>query len=395
MYKKVLKNIHKISSLKNQLVEDFYKSEDNPILARRLHYIFSAENPLYPENKKYNMGHSDVVDLLQRKGYKVEEAQGHYGVPERSIIVHNPSKLAVKHLLNLSRDLGQESGLYSTGYDHELHYLAGPNAGKHVKGQGTTIHKRKPDDLYTTTNDGTHFTHLLNFNELHEPSKSLISQNEPLKKSESNRLILAKNENKHPLETAGPDTKLIHYSPVENLSVIDPFHHGVRGIGAEAKRGKPEHPTSFFYLEGQHPPESIVTSGAKSKYVSRLGHFKLYDIGEDSEGIKSHLKSSGKTVNPGIFTRDELDAEIKRRGYHGLYNSGLDDTMKNVMAIYHPVQVEKEMRFHPKDSERVSSEDHHGNEMDLQAAKQFAKENGHHDGRFLHNLARKFQGENG
>ena len=395
MYKKILKNIKNTNTLKKEVMDSLYKSEGNPIKDRKSHFIFSAENPFYPENMRYNMSHADVMDLLQRKGYKVEEMQGVYGKPEKSILVHNPSKLAVRHLLDLSKELGQESSIYSDGYNHEFHYHGGENAGKHAKGQGTTIHKRPPEDFYSTMADGTHFTHLINFDEMHEPNKSMVKQNDNLKKSEKTGLLLAKNENKHPLETAGPDTKIIHYSPTPNLSVIDPFHHGARRIGAEAKQGKPEHPASFYYLEGTEP-ESLVTGGAQAKYVARLGHHRLYDTGSDPEGIKQHLRnaSANRQVNPGTYTADEFASEIKRRGYHGIYNSNAGDTMKNVVALYHPVKPDKEMKIHPKDFDKASDEDHHSNEAALKNAKQYAKDNGHHDGAFLHNLARKL-GDNG
>jgi hypothetical protein len=394
MYKKLLKSINLTNKLKKQAFADLYKSEGNPIKDRKPHFIFSAEQPFYPENMRYNMSHSDVMDLLRRKGYKAEEMQGMYGKPEKSIIVHNPSKTAVRHLLDLSKDLGQESSIHSDGYNHNFHYHGGPNAGKHAKGQGTTIHKKPPEDFFSTMADGTCFTHLINFDELHDASKSVIKQDSPLNKSENRGFVLTKNENNHPLETAGPDTKLIHYSPTPNLSVIDPFHHGVRRIGAEAKQGKPEHPQSFYYLEDT-VPEGVVTGGTQAKYVTRLGHHKLYDVGKDPEGIRQHLKTSSanRQVNAGIYTRDELDAEIKRRGYHGIYNSSLDDTMKNVVAMYHPMAVEKEMKIHPKDYEKATSTDHQGHEESLKDAKQYAKDNGHHDGSFLHKLALKFGGE--
>jgi hypothetical protein len=394
MYKKILKNIQNTKTLKKQAIESLYKSELNSVKARKPHYIFSAQNPFYPENMRYNMSHSDVMDLLQRKGYQVEEMDGMYGKPEKSILVHNPSKLAVKHLLDLTKDLGQESSIYSDGYNHEFHYHGGENAGKHAKGQGTTIHKRPPEDFYSTMADGTNFTHLINMDELHDASKSAIKQNSQLNKSENRGLVLTKNENDHPLVSAGPDTKLIHYSPTPNLSVIDPFHHGVRRIGAEAKQGKPEHPQSFYYLENT-APEGVVTGGTQAKYVTRLGHYKLYDVGKDPEGVRQHLKTSSanRQVNAGIYTRDELDGEIKRRGYHGIYNSTLDDTMKNVVAMYHPMVVDKEMKMHQKDYEKATTTDHHGQATAHKDAKQWAKDNGHHNGSFLHKLATKFGGE--
>jgi hypothetical protein len=390
MYKKILKSIKNTSALKKQVFADLYKSEQNPVKARKPHFLFSAENPLYKDKVKLKMTHPEVMDFLKQKGYQVESMDGHYGHPERSILVHNPSKNAARHLFNLASDLGQESSIYSDGYNHELHFHHGENAGKHAKGQGTAIHKKPPEDMYSTMADGTCFTHQINADVMHDRKESVISEKpSSIQKSEGGgRTTLMKNENNHPLKSAGPDTNLIHYSTTPNLTEIDPFHHGVRGIGAEAKQGKPEHPTSFYYLEGTKP-EHIVTSGAKAKYVAKLGHHKLYDVGTDPEKIRTQLRESGKTNNPGIYTRAELDSAIKQKGYHGIYNSTLDDTMKNVVAMYHKVPVAAEHKMHPKDFESASAENHHGNAEDLKSARQWAKDNGHPDGSFLHGLARK------
>jgi hypothetical protein len=51
------------------------------------------------------------------------------------------------------------------------------------------------------------------------------------------------------------------------------------------------------------------------------------------------------------------------------------------------------MKIHPKDYEKATSTDHHGDETAKEEAKQFARDNGHHDGLFLHKLATKFKGE--
>jgi len=385
MYKKILKQI------KLHALPPIYKGLDSKL--KQPHVIFSAENPMYPENVKYNKTHEEVLDFLKQKGYNVGELQGHYGQPERSIIVYNPSKKAVRHLMNLSHDLGQESSIYSDSYNHELHFHGGKDAGKHLKGQGTAFHKKPPKDLFSTMDDGTHFTHQFDPNVLHDADKSMIGQDDKLSKSESRAgsALLIKNEAPHKLETADPDTKLIHFSPTAGLTEIDPHYHGVRRIGQEAKQGRPEHPTSFFYLEGTEP-ESIVTSGTQSKYVSRLAHHKLYDIGKDPENIRKELreKSMNQQINPGSYTRDDLDAAIKAKGYHGIYNSSLNDTMKNVVAMYHKVPVEKEMKIHHKDMKSATAEDHHANDQSLSEARDYANSNGHHNASFLHNLNRKF-----
>ncbi len=362
MYKKIFKSIQESSALQ-KVFDGLWKSEDNAVLARKPHFIFSAENPMYPENHVYNLKHEEVVSLLKKKGYQVEEVKGHYGGhPERSIIVHNTTKHAVRHLHNLAKKLGQESSIASDGYNHEMHMHGGPNAGLHFKGQGTAIHKRKPDDYYTQMNDGTTFSHHFNFDEAHEKHSSAFAPEKlSTKKSE---VDFIKSEPNHPMIGAGPHTKLIHFSPTSGLKTIDPHYQGNRIKDASSKRGKPMHPVSFFYMEGAKP-EALVTNGSVSKYVARLGHSKIYDLGTDPDGIRHQLHEAAKNrqVNPGTFTRDELDEAIKAKGYHGIYNSAHEsEDMRKVVGMYHKVDVEKEHPFHPRDAELATDqayEQHH------------------------------------
>lgn len=393
MYKKLLKNI---KLAKAEFVDSLYKSDSNAILSRKPHFIFSASNPLYPDKQRLKMSHDDVLDLLQRKGYQVEHASGKYGKEEPSIIVHNPPQHSLKHLFELSSDLGQESSIYSDGYNHEMHYHHGPNAGKHNKGQGTTIHKKPPKDFYTTMGDGTHFSHVFDVENLHEPETSMFKQR-PVKINKSEdpyTFNICKNEKKHRLVTAMPNTKLIHYSNKEGLEEIDPRYHGKRGIGSETSRsGKPKYPMSFHYLEGTKP-EDIVLTGATHKYVSRLGDHKLYDIGLDPDGIKAQLRhaAQGRQVNPGIYTKQDLDKAIIDAGYHGIYNSSLGDTMKNVVGLYRPIKPDFSFKIHQKDREEASSKDFHGIDSRLEQARRFAEKHGRNPD-FLHNLSESFRSE--
>jgi hypothetical protein len=354
MYKKILKN------MKKQTLPLLYKTETN--LIKTPHFIFSAENPMYPENHIYNLTHEKVVSMLKGKGYQVEEARGHYGKPERSIIVGNVNPNSVKHLQKLARGLGQESSIVSDSYNHEMHFHGGENEGLHIKGQGTTIHKRKPDDHFTEMKDGTSFSHIFNFDEAHPKESSAFKQ--PSISTKKSEIDFVKSEPNHPLVNPHPDTKLIHFSTTEGLKEIDPNFQGARIKDASSKRGKPEHPVSFFYLEGAKP-EALVTSGASRKYTARLGNRKVYDLGTDPDHIRHGLREASKNrqINPGSFTRDELDSAIKAKGYHGVYNSAHEsEDMRHVVGMYHPTPVEKEVPFHPRDAERATDaahEQHH------------------------------------
>jgi len=138
------------------------------------HFIFSVENPKGPKRYGTNPSIEDVASFLNDQGERAEIVEGHYGVPERSILVHEPKNLPGLH--QMAADFGQESGLESHGGEHTLHYYNGPNAGQVVKGKGTVFSKEQPEDNYTTihTSDGPiHFQHNLDFNKSESLEKAM------------------------------------------------------------------------------------------------------------------------------------------------------------------------------------------------------------------------------
>ena len=404
MYKHILKNIKTDLSKKEGFLTSLWKNSEkrHAIHDKLPHYIFSAENPMHPS--KLEMSHEDTVSFLKDKGYNVEEMNGKYGDEERSILIHNPPKNSLKHLNNFVSSLGQDSAIISDGYDHEMHYLNGPKSGRHHKGQGTVFHRDAPSDFYSTLSDGSHFTHGFDFDNTHKDSKFIKDIAGTLKKSEdfikNNTFNLRKAESgpSHKLERAGAGTKLIHYSPKQGLSEIHPDHHGVRKIGSEAKQGAPEHRMSFYYAEGVEP-ESLVTSGSKSKYVVDLGDKKLYDIAKDKHGL--HTKAMQKLqdaadkrdYNKGIIMPYEklpaFHQEIKDAGFHGIFNSGLDKTMSHAVGMFEPMKPEFEHPLHEKDFKETSAKNYHAEDEKLNESKNFASENGHQNHEFLHNLKTK------
>ena len=412
MYKKVLKNIKTDLNKKEQYINDLFKGSDKKphgIHDKIPHFIFSAENAMHPANLE--MGHEDALEFLKNKGYRAEAMDGKYGKEEKSIIVHNPPKSSLRHLNDFARNLGQDSSIVSDGYNHEMHYLNGDKAGKHHKGQGTVLHQDAPTDYYSTLEDGTHFSHGFDFDKVHTDSKMIKEPAGSLKKSEDlirngqYKLRKAESGPKHKLAMAGAGTKLVHYSPEKGLDELHPDHHGVRKIGSEAKQGAPEHRMTFYYAEGVEP-ESLVTSGSKSKYVVDVGDKKLYDVGNDKDGLMgpAHEKAqsdqddhyakkgwSGKMMVSGEEKKNAYHAAIKNAGYHGIYNSSLDNTMSHAVGMFHPMKPEAEHDIHPKDFKETSAKNHHAEEDHLNQAKSFAKETGHHNPEFLHNLRNKFE----
>ena len=324
---------------------------DHPVTAKQPHFMFSVENPLHPA--KYAMSHDEAIKALTKKGYKVEPIIGTYGgSKEKSILVHNPRKEAVQHLMGMAKDLGQESSVLSDGFNHELHFHNGENAGKHVKGQGTDFPTHEPEDNFSTLKDGSHFVHNLNFDTFH-PHESSMLHHGKLKKSEEDTL------HKHGGELA-PDTKLIHFSAQKDLKEIDPHFHGKRKIGAEARHGAPENRMAFFYLNGTKP-EEIVTQGTNHKYVSELGDKKIYDIAQDHLKLwdKAKQEASKREVNPGAVSTDDFHNVIRKAGFHGIRNSSLDNTMKNVVGMFEKMPIKASYPIHPNDLIEASDKNHH------------------------------------
>ena len=126
----------------------------------KTHFIFSVENPVY--NPKVNPpSHEEALNWLKSQGEDAIEAMGHYGSPERSIIVRNPKN--VEGLKQLAEDIGQESAIFSDGTKHQLHFLNGSRRGETVHGKGTQIFAEPPSDMFTSyideQGDRVHFRH--------------------------------------------------------------------------------------------------------------------------------------------------------------------------------------------------------------------------------------------
>jgi hypothetical protein len=168
--------------------------------------------------------------------------------------------------------------------------------------------------------------------------------------------------------------KLIHYSKTSGLDVLDPKYQGTGGIkGEDTKQGISQNPVTWYYKEGVEP-ESIVTTGAKSKYIVNMGDKKLYDIGRDLSNLYPEAKKkaqaekdeyiqskgwTGKYMASADEINQEYNKAIKDAGFHGIFNSTLEDTMKNVVGLFHPEKPEAEHPIHQNDFKETSSVNHH------------------------------------
>lgn len=128
---------------------------------KKPHMLFSIENPFHDRYAK--LKHEKIIENLKNRGFDVEHVDGKYGNQEKSIALKNPTLRQKKFINKLAEKMGQDSIIDSDGENHKFIYLSGVNKGKIHIGNGTVIHKEQPEDLFSTTLSGIHFTHNIDF----------------------------------------------------------------------------------------------------------------------------------------------------------------------------------------------------------------------------------------
>ena len=272
--------------------------------------ILTAENPHYGSVEG---GNAALEQEMKDKNLKFSPMKGKYGVPENSYLVENPDH---QDILSWGKKYGQDSVIVSDGGHHKMVYTNGPHEGLWHEGHSVSIHNQEPEDFYSTinlNNKPTHFTIDFDVNKKH---------GEQFKKSDSP---------KH----------LIHFSTTPNLTTLDPEFQGTAGRHSpETKHGKPTHPRVYFYEEGT-PTESVVTGGAKSKYiVKHPGDDKIIDIAKDTEGLQQQAKEQWLQKPIGSM-QDAYFKLLKDKGYLGFKNSA--SGLTNVVGLFHATPVHAEV----------------------------------------------------
>ncbi len=357
------KHLAKVESSKKK------EKKGHAVLDEKPHFIFSVSNPLYPEKQTKHMDHSEMVQKLNKLGHDAQGIVGKYsGEEENSILVHNPSKEQTEQLHKLAAAHGQESSLYHDGKNAQLHYHHGDNAGFYHKGKGTVMFDSgsKPDDHYShlgvEDKGGNHyFRHNIDFESqfqqgTHKPREQVETEQQA---AEQQQKVIQKQSStmKKAEDNDHLKDSLVHYSSQTGLKSIDPSFQG-KGVDTRTKGRALENKVSFFYRHGTEP-ESVVTTGAKSKYVVKLNDdHKLYDMGSDPE---SHISNFAKEVkehneknpqNQKHHNTDTMYEHLKDKGYHGIFNSK-HDSLSNVVAMFGSMDIHSELPT--KGDEKVAS----------------------------------------
>lgn len=117
--------------------------------------VMSGENPRFPSLPG---GHEGLKSHLDKLGFPYEEVLGHYGSPERSLIIHGIPRAK---LFELGKKFGQESVIHGDAGHHEFIYTNGPDEGLAHPGLPTyetwTKDQGTPDDYWTKLPSGDSF----------------------------------------------------------------------------------------------------------------------------------------------------------------------------------------------------------------------------------------------
>lgn len=147
-------------------------------LLKQPHVIFSLENPAHPVSVHLatESGRKMAIDALNDakggKAFPVSGKWSHDGKNfshENSIMISNPTDSQKRIATELARRTGQTSILFSDGKNHKNIIVNGENIGKHNKGSGTKLDSEinPTADYQTTMPDGTIFSHIVDFDNLH------------------------------------------------------------------------------------------------------------------------------------------------------------------------------------------------------------------------------------
>lgn len=137
--------------------------------------LMSGENPRYQSAPGGQQALKRDLDSL---GAQYEETRGHYGLPERSLIVYG---LPREHLAALGKKYGQESVIHNENGQRHFLYTNGPQEGQwHTSLPGYDYERwpegaDEPDDNWTQLPGDGYVRLNFDFDHLHQPSPALAA----------------------------------------------------------------------------------------------------------------------------------------------------------------------------------------------------------------------------
>lgn len=247
----------------------------HPVLNQGMYGIMSADAPR--GRPLVEGGHHALMLKLATLGLPHEEVQGHYGGPERSVIIHNASADTMKQL---GKDFGQESVIHSMGGNHRLHFVNGPRRGQHDEGRGMEFFKKPPEDYYTELpghgffrlhfQQGPSHPHAYDW---HDPHTSHYGQpdEEPVSKAMGNDQFAASGQAPEYKEFAS------HYGKLGG-GPTSLKYYPYQGKGPDVENLLRKHGYQAYYAGGQHGKPDLARKNYNTK------HLMIYDPEAGSGG---------------------------------------------------------------------------------------------------------------
>lgn len=124
---------------------------------------------------------------------------------------------------------------------------------------------------------------------------------------------------------------------------ISPEGQG-KGKAVASEQAKRKGPKKVYaYVEGAKPEAAFGRPGQYRRTI--VGDRAIYDIGKDPDGIVKQLQSEGLR---GVDFADELEHEIKNRGYEGYQNSKPEG--RGIVTLFTKLPVKESVRLSEKET---------------------------------------------
>jgi hypothetical protein len=271
---------------------------------QRPHFVFSCDNPKFPDNNELQLSHDQVLAGLQFAGYDAYSVNSHFGTPEKAIIIFDIGDEHINQLHNLASRLGQESSIYSDGNNHELTIHHGPDKGRLIRGQGITWYREKPQDQYVSLPGGLdHFSYILDMAKTEEVKKDIGQAYKEGARTHCDVLFKVKINHQSKLNEEIP----LHMS-VKIFNDIDECDiEKLKTLVKELKIKSPDPKKIEF------KPTIFHSSHSDTDYYM----LELKDIDDSYEKLYDYFKGLGLTYKrfiPHITINEEIYNKIKKDG---------------------------------------------------------------------------------
>ncbi len=319
----------------------------HPVLTHGMYGIMSGDNP--QARPTVPGGHHALIGAVNNLHLPFEEVQGHYGQPERSLLIHNVSEAQLKQL---GKDFGQESVIHSVGGNHRLHYVNGPRAGHYQEGRGMEMFSKPPEDFYTELPGHGYFRLHFQQKAAHPHSYDWhdghtgYHQTEPLDKAEHN-------EQHAPAGSSSAYMDIARHFGTVGQEPSNLKHYRYEGKSPDVNNLVRSHGYQTYYAGGRHGKPDLANKNYNTN------HLMIYDpqAGSGGDFGETEYTDNWRKVHElgHALTLNELNAkygEAPRMGKLGVHRTP-HEAMRAVhwewLAAHKQRELNKQLGVHVSD----------------------------------------------